>query len=131
MDEEIVGSNLCDEGDVIMYGSSLGKPNSKKWKRLIRGSPLQKPIPGCPSPIQKMLLARHYARRGRKPVKRSLNQKFSSIIAGISPSEVIVIDPGGKRKVMEVAGENLAGKKQKLLETDISAESAEQARRGP
>ncbi|KAL5794745.1 hypothetical protein ACOSP7_003339 [Xanthoceras sorbifolium] len=67
MDEEIVGSNLCDEGDVVMFGSSLGKPTSKKWKRPIRGSPLQKLIPGCPSPIQKMLLARHYARRGRKP----------------------------------------------------------------
>ncbi|KAL5763254.1 hypothetical protein ACOSP7_019518 [Xanthoceras sorbifolium] len=66
-DEEIVGSNLCDEGDVVMFGSSLGKPTSKKWKRLIRGSPLQKLIPGCPSPIQKMLLVRHYARRGRKP----------------------------------------------------------------
>ncbi|KAL5743553.1 hypothetical protein ACOSQ2_026669 [Xanthoceras sorbifolium] len=26
-----------------------------------------------------MLLARHYARRGRKPVKRSLNQKFSGL----------------------------------------------------
>ncbi|KAL5739500.1 hypothetical protein ACOSQ2_028680 [Xanthoceras sorbifolium] len=63
MDEEIVGSNLCDEGDVVMFGSSLGKPSSKKWKRLIRGSPLQKLILGCPSPIQKMLLARHYARR--------------------------------------------------------------------
>ncbi|KAL5842776.1 hypothetical protein ACOSQ3_013379 [Xanthoceras sorbifolium] len=72
MDEEIVGSNLCDEGDVVMVGSSCGKPNSKKWKRLIRGSPLQRLIPGCPSPIQKMLLARHYARRDRKPVKRSL-----------------------------------------------------------
>ncbi|KAL5786962.1 hypothetical protein ACOSP7_003911 [Xanthoceras sorbifolium] len=72
MDEEIVGSNLCDEGDVVMGGSSCGKPNSKKWKRLIRGSPLQRLIPGCPSPIQKMLLARHYARRDRKPVKRSL-----------------------------------------------------------
>ncbi|KAL5788264.1 hypothetical protein ACOSP7_005213 [Xanthoceras sorbifolium] len=46
MDEEIVGSNLCDEGDVVMFGSSLGMPNSKKWKRLIRGSPLQKIIPG-------------------------------------------------------------------------------------
>ncbi|KAL5758878.1 hypothetical protein ACOSP7_021489 [Xanthoceras sorbifolium] len=67
MDEEIVGSNLCDEGDVVMVGSSCGKPNSKKWKRLIRGSPLQRLIPGCPSPIQKMLLARHYARRDRKP----------------------------------------------------------------
>ncbi|KAL5741445.1 hypothetical protein ACOSP7_028177 [Xanthoceras sorbifolium] len=65
--EEIVGSNLCDEGDIVMVGSSLGKPNSKKWKRLIRGSPLQRLIPGCPSPIQKMLLARHYARRDRKP----------------------------------------------------------------
>ncbi|KAL5752380.1 hypothetical protein ACOSQ2_022887 [Xanthoceras sorbifolium] len=72
MDDEIVGSNLCDEGDVVMVGSSCGKPNSKKWKRLIRGSPLQRLIPGCPSPIQKMLLARHYARRDRKPVKRSL-----------------------------------------------------------
>ncbi|KAL5827595.1 hypothetical protein ACOSQ3_019436 [Xanthoceras sorbifolium] len=96
MDEEIVGSNLCDEGDVVMVGASLGKSNSKKWKRLIRGSPLQRLIPGCPSPIQKMLLARHYARRDRKPVKRSLNHKFSGISAGISPSEVIVIDPGGK-----------------------------------
>ncbi|KAL5789894.1 hypothetical protein ACOSQ2_004782 [Xanthoceras sorbifolium] len=67
MDEEIVGSNLCDEGDVVMVGSPCGKPNSKKWKRLIRGSPLQRLIPGCPSPIQKMLLARHYARRDRKP----------------------------------------------------------------
>ncbi|KAL5812867.1 hypothetical protein ACOSQ3_027817 [Xanthoceras sorbifolium] len=67
MDEEIVGSNLCDEGDIVMVGSSLGKPNSKKWKRLIRGSPLQRLIPSCPSPIQKMLLARHYARRDRKP----------------------------------------------------------------
>ncbi|KAL5845880.1 hypothetical protein ACOSQ3_009404 [Xanthoceras sorbifolium] len=67
MDEEIVGSNLCDEGDAVMFGSSLGKPTSKKWKRLIRGSPLQRLIPGCPSPIQKLLLARHYARRGRKP----------------------------------------------------------------
>ncbi|KAL5801795.1 hypothetical protein ACOSQ3_033427 [Xanthoceras sorbifolium] len=114
-----------------MFGSSLGKPNSKKWKRLIRGSPLQKLIPGCPSLIQKMLLARHYTRRGRKPVKRSLNQKFSGINAGISPYDAIVIDPGGKRKDVEVAGENLAGKKQKLLEIDISAESAEQARRGP
>ncbi|KAL5776130.1 hypothetical protein ACOSP7_009056 [Xanthoceras sorbifolium] len=66
MDEEIVGSNLCDEGDVVMFGSSPGKPNSKKWKRLIRGSPLQKIIPGCPSPIRKMLLARHYARADRK-----------------------------------------------------------------
>ncbi|KAL5752993.1 hypothetical protein ACOSQ2_023500 [Xanthoceras sorbifolium] len=131
MDKEIVGSNLCDEGDVVMFGSSLGKPISKKWKRLIRGSPLQKLIPGCPSPIQKMLLARHYTRRGRKPVKRSLNQKFSGINAGISPSEAIVIDPGGKRKGVKVAGENLAGKKQKRLETDISMESAEQARRGP
>ncbi|KAL5758330.1 hypothetical protein ACOSP7_020941 [Xanthoceras sorbifolium] len=67
MDEEIVGSNLCDEGDIVMVGSSLGKPNSKKWKRIIRGSPLRRLIPGCPSPIQKMLLARHYARRDRKP----------------------------------------------------------------
>ncbi|KAL5762889.1 hypothetical protein ACOSP7_019153 [Xanthoceras sorbifolium] len=65
--EEIVGSNLCDEGDIVMVGSSLGKPNSKKWKRLIRGSPLQRLIPGCLSPIQKMLLARHYTRRDRKP----------------------------------------------------------------
>ncbi|KAL5848841.1 hypothetical protein ACOSQ4_006854 [Xanthoceras sorbifolium] len=63
-------------------------------------------------------------------LKSSLNQKLSGINAGISPSEAIVIDPGGKRKDVEVAGENLAGKKQKLLETDISAESAEQARRG-
>ncbi|KAL5854486.1 hypothetical protein ACOSQ4_004288 [Xanthoceras sorbifolium] len=131
MDEKIVGSNLCDEGDVVMYGSSLGKSNSKKWKRLIRGSLLQKLIPSCPSPIQKMLLARHYARRGRKPVKRSLNQKFSGINAGISPTGVIVVDPGGKRKVVEALGESLAGKKLKVLETDISAESAEQDCRGP
>ncbi|KAL5783938.1 hypothetical protein ACOSQ2_006330 [Xanthoceras sorbifolium] len=55
MEEEIVGSNLCDEGDIVMVGSSLGKPNSKKWKRLIRGSPLQMLILGCPSPIQKIL----------------------------------------------------------------------------
>ena len=109
-----MGSNLCDEGDAVMFGSSFGKP-----------------IPGCPSPIQKTLLARHYARRGRKPVKRSLNQKFSGIYTCIPPSEAIVIDPGGKRKGVEVAGENLTGKKQKLLETDLSAESAEQARRGP
>ncbi|KAL5734135.1 hypothetical protein ACOSP7_031996 [Xanthoceras sorbifolium] len=49
MDEEIVGSNLYDEGDAVMFGSSLGKPSSKTWKRLIRGSPLQRLIPGCPT----------------------------------------------------------------------------------
>ncbi|KAL5776325.1 hypothetical protein ACOSP7_009251 [Xanthoceras sorbifolium] len=131
MDEEIVGSNLCDEGDVVMVGSSCGKRNSKKWKRLIRGSPLQRLIPGCPSPIQKMLLARHYARRDRKPVKRSLSHKFSGTKAGTSFSEVFAIDPGGKRKVVETVGDHLSGKKQKFLESDLSAESAEQARREP
>ncbi|KAL5862002.1 hypothetical protein ACOSQ4_003298 [Xanthoceras sorbifolium] len=101
MNEVIVGSNLCDEGDVVMIGSSLTRPNFRKWKRLIRGSPLQKLISGCPSPIHKMLLARHNTRRGRKPVKRALSQKFSDTNAGISSSEMIVLDPRGKRKGKE------------------------------
>ncbi|KAL5811087.1 hypothetical protein ACOSQ4_027655 [Xanthoceras sorbifolium] len=88
MDEEIVGSNLCDEGDIVMVGSSLGKPNSKKWKRLIRGSPLQRLIPGCPSPIQKMLLARHYARRDRKPCYSVICTAWGGFASDISGKDL-------------------------------------------
>ncbi|KAL5843255.1 hypothetical protein ACOSQ4_009213 [Xanthoceras sorbifolium] len=91
MDEEIVGSNLCDEGDVVMFGSSLGKPTSKKWKRLIWGSPLQRLIPGCPSPIQKMLLARHYARRECYSVICSAWGGFDSDTSGRGLRDKLVV----------------------------------------
>ncbi|KAL5736534.1 hypothetical protein ACOSQ2_031322 [Xanthoceras sorbifolium] len=91
MDEEIVGSNLCDERDVVMFGSSLGKPISKKWKRLIRGSPLQKLIPGCPSPIQKMLLARHYARKECYSVICSAWGGFDSDTSGRGLRDKLVV----------------------------------------
>ncbi|KAL5849131.1 hypothetical protein ACOSQ3_007195 [Xanthoceras sorbifolium] len=104
MDEEIMSSNLCDQGDVVIIGPTHIRPNVKKWKRIARGGPLQKLIHGCSNPIQRMLLAKHFAKRGQKLTKRSPDQKLSSCSNGEDPNTVIVLDPRGKRKGVEALG---------------------------